>query len=226
MVLRIGSGAAELYETRQVREEAAVSSSFRVPPGCLIGANWFQVSHKTGSRAGARPHLTVIMGRRYQQTGSLLVETKALLRRYHLQARKGLGQHFLIDDEVLKLIIAAAELSPNDVVLEVGPGLGILTREMARQVGRVVAVELDNRLASILEQALAPLGNVTIINEDVLKVEPAALLRESAAGFSPTVDSPPSYKVVANLPYYITSAVLRHFLESSARPQVMGVMVQ
>lgn len=154
------------------------------------------------------------------------METKALLRRYHLQARKGLGQHFLIDDEVLKLIIAAAELHPTDVVLEIGPGLGILTREMARQAGRVVAVELDSRLASILEQALAPLGNVTIINEDVLKVEPAALLRESAAGFSPTVDSPPNYKVVANLPYYITSAVLRHFLETSVRPKTMVVMVQ
>jgi 16S rRNA (adenine1518-N6/adenine1519-N6)-dimethyltransferase len=134
------------------------------------------------------------------------------LRQFDLRARKGLGQHFLIDGEVLKRITSAAELTPADVIVEVGPGLGVLTRELAQKAGRVIAIELDNKLAVALKQTLAPFNNVTIINDDVLKIEPADL----ATG----------YKVVANLPYYITSPVLRHFLEASAKPKVMILMVQ
>ncbi len=149
-------------------------------------------------------------------TGSLLTQTRRLLRQFDLRARKGLGQHFLIDGEVLKLITSAAELTPTDVVVEVGPGLGILTRELAQKAHRVIAIELDNKLAAALEQTLAPLNNVTIINDDVLKIEPENLITEPASG----------YKLVANLPYYITSPVLRHFLEAQAKPKVMIVMVQ
>ena len=150
--------------------------------------------------------------------GSLLTQTRRLLRQFDLRARKGLGQHFLIDGEVLKLITSAAELSPGDVVVEVGPGLGILTKELARQAGWVIAIELDNKLAALLKQTMASFDNVTIINDDVLKIEPGALLKEQK------VKTP--YKVVANLPYYITSPVLRHFLEASAKPKIMLVMVQ
>lgn len=163
---------------------------------------------------------------RYLKTDPLLTQTRGLLRRFNLRARKGLGQHFLIDEEVLKLITVAAELSPTDIVMEIGPGLGVLTRELARQAGWVVAIELDDKLATILKQALASFSNVTIINEDVLRIEPAALLQEQKAILPPEVSSPFSYKVVANLPYYITSPVLRHFLEASVKPQVMVVMVQ
>jgi 16S rRNA (adenine1518-N6/adenine1519-N6)-dimethyltransferase len=124
-----------------------------------------------------------------------------------------LGQHFLIDEEVLKRITAAAELSPTDVIVEVGPGLGVLTRELAQKAGSVIAIELDNKLAALLEQTLAPFNNVTIINEDVLRIEPGELAKTD-------------YKVVANLPYYITSPVLRHFLEASAKPKLMIIMVQ
>ena len=99
---------------------------------------------------------------------SLLVQTRRLLRQSNLRARKGLGQHFLIDGEVLKLITSAAKLTPSDVILEIGPGLGILTKELARQAGWVMAIELDSKLAAILEQTLASLDNVTIINEDIL----------------------------------------------------------
>ena len=127
---------------------------------------------------------------------------------------------------MLKLITAAAELSSSDVVIEVGPGLGVLTRELARQVGWLVAVELDSKLAAILKEALAPFNNVTVINEDILKIEPAALFRERKAKVSVAVDKTFGYKVVANLPYYITSPVLRHFLETSLKPQVLVVMVQ
>ena len=150
---------------------------------------------------------------------SLLAQTRKLLHRFGLHPRKGLGQHFLIDGEVLQLIIQAAELNSRDVVMEIGPGLGILTRELARRAGRVIAIELDSKLAGILKQTLASFNNVTIINEDILQTEPAALLQE-------VVDRPFSYKVVANLPYYITSPVLRHFLEASVKPKIMVVMVQ
>ena len=151
-------------------------------------------------------------------SNSLLTQTKSLLRHFDLRARKGLGQHFLIDGEVLKLITAAAGLTPNDVIIEVGPGLGILTRELAQKAGLVIAIELDNKLATVLKQTLASFNNVTIINDDVLRLKPGDLIKEQKA--------PYSYKVVANLPYYITAPVLRHFLEASAKPQMMIVMVQ
>ena len=144
---------------------------------------------------------------------SLLAQTRGLLRRFDLRARKRLGQHFLVDDEVLAVITSAAGLVPSDVVIEVGPGLGFLTRELARNAGRVIAVELDSRLAAMLRETLAAFDNVSIVNGDILDIDPASL----AGG---------GYRVVANLPYYITSPVLRHFLEASVRPESMLVMVQ
>ena len=144
---------------------------------------------------------------------SLLAQTRGLLRRFDLRARKRLGQHFLVDDEVLAVITSAAGLVPGDVVIEVGPGLGFLTRELARNAGRVIAVELDSRLAAMLRETLAAYDNVSIVNGDILDIDPASL----ASG---------GYRVVANLPYYITSPVLRHFLEASVRPESMLVMVQ
>jgi 16S rRNA (adenine1518-N6/adenine1519-N6)-dimethyltransferase len=147
------------------------------------------------------------------------------LRRFDHRARKSLGQHFLIDEEVLRLITSAAELTPADLVMEVGPGLGVLTRELARQAGGVIAVELDDKLVAILKPALAPFPNVVIVNGDILEIEPATLLEEHKGKFS-EVGIASNYKVVANLPYYITSAVMRHFLEASVKPQVMVVTVQ
>jgi len=164
--------------------------------------------------------------RHYPKEKPLLAQTRRLLRRFDLQARKSLGQHFLIDEEVLKLITSAAELTPTDVIMEIGPGLGVLTKELARQSGWVVTVELDSKLAVILEQSLTPFNNVTIVNEDVLRIDPEALFQEQRAKFPPIIGSPFSYKVVANLPYYITSPVLRHFLEASLKPQIIVVMVQ
>lgn len=148
---------------------------------------------------------------------TLLSQTTQLLRRYNLHARKGLGQHFLIDSEALDKIIAAAELSPSDTVIEVGPGLGVLTERLSEKAGQVIAVELDDTLAGILKNRLASRTNVTIVNNNILKIETADLLKQ--AGVS-------TYKVVANLPYYITSPVLRHFLEASTKPEIMVVMIQ
>ncbi len=153
--------------------------------------------------------------RRILPAGSLLPLARRLLRRFGLQARKGLGQHFLIDEEVLKRIVASAELSATDIVLEIGPGLGVLTRELARKAGRVVAIELDGKLASMLRETLASFSNVAIVNADILDLDPAQLIAVKTG-----------YKVVANLPYYIASAVLRRFLEAPLKPKVMVVMVQ
>ena len=155
-----------------------------------------------------------------------MAQTRGLLRRFNLKARKGLGQHFLVDDEVLKLIISTAEPAAGDVIMEIGPGLGVLTKELARRAGWVVTIELDDKLATILKQNLASFGNVTVVNEDILKIDPAALLREEQHRFPTIISSPFHYKVVANLPYYITSPVLRHFLEASLKPRLMVIMVQ
>jgi 16S rRNA (adenine1518-N6/adenine1519-N6)-dimethyltransferase len=146
---------------------------------------------------------------------SLLAETKRWLRQLDLSARKRLGQHFLIDRDALQQVLAAAEIAADDTVLEIGPGQGILTRELAQKAGRVIAVELDDNLAGQLKREMTSLPNVTIINEDILKIDPADVLPKTE-----------KYKVVANLPYYITSPVLRHFLEASRKPTLMVVMVQ
>ena len=151
---------------------------------------------------------------------SLLSQTRRQLRCLNLRAEKGLGQHFLIDDEVLRRILSAVELASSDTVIEVGAGLGILTRELARRAGWVIAIEVDARLASALEKALAPLTNITIVNADVLKTDPKTLVEATKGGFEA------QYMVVANLPYYIATAVLRHFLEASLKPRLMVVTVQ
>jgi 16S rRNA (adenine1518-N6/adenine1519-N6)-dimethyltransferase len=144
---------------------------------------------------------------------SLRAEVKRRLRSLGLHARKGLGQHFLVDGKALTAVVAAAELGPEDTVLEVGSGLGTLTAELARRAGKVVAVELDPALASALRESFAAQGHVSIVHADILATEPGAL----ASG---------DYKVVANIPYYITSPILRHFLEAEHKPQLMVLTVQ
>jgi 16S rRNA (adenine1518-N6/adenine1519-N6)-dimethyltransferase len=149
------------------------------------------------------------------QTESLLTRTKKLLASHDLRARKGLAQHFLVDGSVLKKIVAAAEITLSDTVIEVGPGLGVLTQTLVEQAAKVIAIELDNHLVEILRVHFNDSNKVTVINEDVLKVNLSDLLGKQS-----------DYKVVANLPYYITSAVIRHFLEASVQPKLMVLMVQ
>ena len=143
------------------------------------------------------------------------VQVGELLRQSGIRPKKRLGQHFLIDEAILDTIVVAAELSPEDIVIEVGPGLGVLTAELARGAGKVIAVELDAKLASFLKRRLASLANVDVVGADILKVSPSQLLETKG-----------DYKVVANLPYYITSPILRHFVEASPKPSLMVVMVQ
>ncbi len=150
-----------------------------------------------------------------------VTRARQALARHGLRARKGLGQHFLVDGRVLARIVAAADLTPEDTVIEVGPGLGVLTQELVRRAGRVIAVEADAGLVAALGGLASRSANLTVVHGDIMEVSPAALLAAPGAA-----GAAGSYKVVANIPYYITSAVLRHFLEASPRPVAMVVMVQ
>ena len=139
---------------------------------------------------------------------------KRLLERHGIFPNKGLGQHLLISRRALNAVVAAADLTPDDSVLEVGAGPGVLTRELAQRARRVVAVELDRAVLPVLRETTAGLANVEIIPRNLLEV---AL--EEVFGDAP-------YKLVANLPYYITSLILRYLLESANPPRVLVVMVQ
>jgi 16S rRNA (adenine1518-N6/adenine1519-N6)-dimethyltransferase len=147
---------------------------------------------------------------------------RQLLRKSGFKPKKRLGQHFLIDEAVLERILSAAELSPGDIVVEVGPGLGILTEGLARRGAKVIAVELDAKLVALLKKRLAAFPDVKIIHADILEVTPTQLLKDNL----PASELARGYKVIANLPYYITSPVLSHFLEAQPRPSEMVVMVQ
>ncbi len=147
---------------------------------------------------------------------------RQLLRRSGLRPSKSLGQHFLVDEAVLERILSAAELNPGDVVVEVGPGLGILTEGLAKEGARVIAVELDAKLVALLKKRLARFPDVKVVHADVLRVSPRQLLQDNL----PASDFVRGYKVIANLPYYITSPVLSHFLEAEPRPSKLVVMVQ
>jgi 16S rRNA (adenine1518-N6/adenine1519-N6)-dimethyltransferase len=137
-----------------------------------------------------------------------------ILRKYGLRANKSLGQNFLQDGYDLEKIATAAEILPTDTVLEVGPGLGALTRYLAVAAKQVIAVELDERLLLPLKEVITGYTNITIIHGDILKLAPAEIV--------PAAD----YLVVANIPYNITSALLRHLLETTPRPRRLVLTIQ
>ena len=137
-----------------------------------------------------------------------------LLQKYQVQPKKSLGQNFLVDPNGLNKVLQAAKVSPEDIVLEIGAGLGSLTYLLAQQSRQVVAVELDTRLIASLREALAGFTNVTICEGDMLKLSPDVLIDAER------------YVVVANIPYYITSALIRHLLEANHKPTRMVLTVQ
>lgn len=151
-----------------------------------------------------------------------LTPFKPQLQQLHFRAKKRLGQHFLINEDIADCILSAAELSNNDTVIEVGPGLGILTRRIAEKVSNVIAVELDSKLVDVLTKQTRSSSNILIVHADILNISPAQLLKQYAN--TPAILN--NYKVVANLPYYITSPTIRHFLASSWKPSLMVLMVQ
>ena len=137
-----------------------------------------------------------------------------LIQKYHVQPKKSLGQNFLVDPNGLNKVLQAAQLNPEDTVLEIGAGLGSLTYLLAQQAKYVVAVELDKRLIPPLTEVLAGFDNITIKQGDMLELSPDALLGAA------------HYVVVANIPYYITSALIRHLLEADHKPTRMVLTVQ
>jgi 16S rRNA (adenine1518-N6/adenine1519-N6)-dimethyltransferase len=157
---------------------------------------------------------------------SLLSQTRFLLDHYDLQAKKGLGQHFLVNSGILKNITRAADLAPSDLVLEVGPGIGVLTHALVELAGWVIAVELDTPMAEALKETLKPHENYSIFNRDILDIEPGELILQEKAKFPPALAGRTDYKLVANLPYYITQPIIRHFCEAKLKPKMMIIMVQ
>ena len=144
--------------------------------------------------------------------------TIEIIQKYEFMFQKKFGQNFLIDTHVLEKIISAAGITKDDCVLEIGPGIGTMTQYLAENAGRVVAVEIDRNLIPILKETLADYDNVTVINEDILRVDIKALAEEYNGG--------KPIKVVANLPYYITTPIIMGLFESGVPIDNITVMVQ
>lgn len=145
-------------------------------------------------------------------------KTIEIIKKYDFAFQKKYGQNFLIDAHVLDKIIAAADVGPEDFVLEIGPGIGTMTQYLAEHAREVAAVEIDTHLIPILEDTLQDYDNVTIINEDILKLDMNALAQEKNQGRP--------IKVVANLPYYITTPIIMGLFESGVPVENITVMVQ
>lgn len=144
--------------------------------------------------------------------------TKEIVNKHNFKFSKSLGQNFLIDDNVIDKILAGSRLSEIDKIIEVGPGIGTLTREMGKTAQNVVAIEIDKTLIPILKETLADLDNVEVVNEDILKVDIQGLINEKLDG-GPV-------KLIANLPYYITTPIVMKFLEEDIPVTDIVVMVQ
>lgn len=153
----------------------------------------------------------------------LLDELKTLLQSKNLWAKKGLGQNFLVDEKALDTIVLAADLKKTDNVIEVGPGTGFLTERLIQEAGHITSVELDRDMVRILKEKFKFTENLDIVNKDILDFDLTDRMRDSRIFPSGSVLN---YKVVANIPYYITSPLLRHFLQSENRPSLIVVLVQ
>ena len=218
--LTAGSHAAQARQPRQVREEATVRDALRAPWERLARAAAAATPPSPCQRA-VRGHLPGIPHLRPRQS-IMIVSTSpsAILsqppsdRPAH-RKRKSLGQHFLADARIANRIVVAAQVVESDTVLEIGPGAGILTRRLVQQAGRVIAIELDPNLAHQLPQRLDHPANLTVINADARTLDIPAAVNPAA-----------SYRLVANLPYYAATPIIRRFLESALPPSLLVVMVQ
>lgn len=150
---------------------------------------------------------------------SLYSETLNILKKYNIFANKNLGQNFLINEDIVTGIIERAEISKNDLVIEIGPGLGTLTNELLKKAGKVICVELDKRMLTILNDRFEG-QNIEIINDDILKVDLKNTIKENKVGEIKQV------KVVANLPYYITTPIIMKLLEDGLDIKSITVMIQ
>lgn len=145
--------------------------------------------------------------------------TKEILAKYNLKAKKSLGQNFIIDTNILRNIVAAGDVDEETTVIEIGPGIGALTEQIAKSAKEVFAFEIDDRLLPVLEDTLAPYDNITVFHQDILTVDFDQFQKDYLQGSSRIV-------VIANLPYYITTPIIMHLLESSLPVESMVLMMQ
>lgn len=150
---------------------------------------------------------------------SSLEDTKFILKKYNISASKKLGQNFLVDDSVIESIIESAEVNKKDLIIEIGPGLGTLTSKLLERAGKVIAVELDDRMISILEERFKLYHNFILLHEDILKVNLQELIKQNKENLE-------NLKIVANLPYYITTPIIMKLLEDRLEIDSITVMVQ
>ena len=148
---------------------------------------------------------------------NVLETTKFLMKKYNITASKSLGQNFLIDENVIDNTIKAAEICKDDLVIEIGPGLGTLTEKLLEKAGKVICVELDKKMIEILQERFFLFDNIEIINDDILKIDLNSVIEKNK--FRKT-------KIVANLPYYITTPIVMKLLEDNLNIDMITVMVQ
>ena len=148
---------------------------------------------------------------------NVLKETRFIMDKYHITANKNLGQNFLIDDEAVAGIVEAANVSKYDLIIEIGPGLGTLTKELLDRAGKVICIELDKRMIEILNDRFSMYDSFKVLNDDVLKVDLKTLIANEKIK---------STKIVANLPYYITTPIIMKLLEERLDIETITVMIQ
>ena len=148
---------------------------------------------------------------------NVLKETRFIMDKYHITANKNLGQNFLIDDDTVSGIVDAANVSKDDLIIEIGPGLGTLTKELLDRAGKVICIELDKRMIEILNDRFSMYDNFKVLNDDVLKVNLKELIEEEKVKTT---------KIVANLPYYITTPIIMKLLEERLDIETITVMIQ
>ncbi len=148
-----------------------------------------------------------------------LQETKIILNKYNITANKKLGQNFLINDDVIEKIILSANIEQNDIIIEIGPGLGTLTKKLIEKAGKVIAIEIDNKMINILNDRFKQCDNFVLINQDVLKTDLNKLISQYKKSFE-------KVKIVANLPYYITTPIIMKLLEEKLDIESITVMIQ
>ena len=146
-----------------------------------------------------------------------LKETKYLIKKYKIKANKNLGQNFLVDDEVLQDIVNGADIKKDDLVIEIGPGIGSLTEILLEKAKKVICIELDKKMVQIIKERFVAYNNIEIINEDVLKIDLKKIIQDSQIE---------NVKIVANLPYYITTPIIMKLVENNLGIDSITVMIQ
>lgn len=147
---------------------------------------------------------------------SILEETKYIMKKYNIKANKSLGQNFLTNEEVIEKIVESADIKKDELIIEIGPGLGTLTKRLLEKAEKVICIELDSKMIKILEERFASYKNFEIINEDVLKVNLQEIIKKENK----------TCKIVANLPYYITTPIIMKLLEDKLKIESITVMIQ